>query len=155
MDVAKSKYLILVGDGMADEPLEELDGKTPLEAAHTPHMDHLAAKGLLGLTETIGSHQDPGSDVANMAILGYDPLIIYQISTQEYRSIREELFLNESIDLIAMNKNIYLLINFADDSAEIHYDNNNYNILWTSDNVRLNISKIVFSPKTSVLFKKN
>jgi len=73
MDDARSKYLILVGDGMADEPLGELEGKTPLEAAHTPHMDQLAAKGFLGLTETIGSHQDPGSDVANMAILGYDP----------------------------------------------------------------------------------
>jgi 2,3-bisphosphoglycerate-independent phosphoglycerate mutase len=73
MDDIRTKYLILVGDGMADEPLEELGGKTPLEAAHTPHMDRLAADGLLGLTETIGSHQEPGSDVANMAILGYDP----------------------------------------------------------------------------------
>ena len=73
MDDSKTKYLILVGDGMADEPLEELDGKTPLEAARTPNMDQLATQGLLGLTETIGSHQDPGSDVANMAILGYDP----------------------------------------------------------------------------------
>jgi 2,3-bisphosphoglycerate-independent phosphoglycerate mutase len=73
MEDSKTKYLILVGDGMADEPLEELDGKTPLEAARTPNMDQLATQGLLGLTETIGSHQDPGSDVANMAILGYDP----------------------------------------------------------------------------------
>jgi len=72
-DASRTKYLILVGDGMADEPLKELDGKTPLEAARTPNMDQLAAKGLLGLTETIGSHQEPGSDVANMAILGYDP----------------------------------------------------------------------------------
>ena len=73
MDDVKTKYLILVGDGMADEPLEELDGKTPLEAAQTPNMDQLATKGFLGLTETIASHQEPGSDVANMAILGYDP----------------------------------------------------------------------------------
>ncbi|MGD9167951.1 MAG: phosphoglycerate mutase, partial [Syntrophobacterales bacterium] len=69
MDDSKNKYLILVGDGMADEPLEELDGKTPLEAAQTPNMDQLATQGLLGLTETIASHQEPGSDVANMAIL--------------------------------------------------------------------------------------
>jgi 2,3-bisphosphoglycerate-independent phosphoglycerate mutase len=67
------KYLILVGDGMGDEALEELEGKTPLEVAHTPHMDQLASGGTLGLTETIMPHQDPGSDVANMAILGYDP----------------------------------------------------------------------------------
>jgi 2,3-bisphosphoglycerate-independent phosphoglycerate mutase len=73
MDERASKYLILVGDGMADEPQKELDGKTPLEKAQTPHMDRVASRGILGLTETIGPHQEPGSDVANMAILGYDP----------------------------------------------------------------------------------
>ncbi|MGD8502750.1 MAG: cofactor-independent phosphoglycerate mutase [Syntrophobacterales bacterium] len=73
MENRKTKYLILVGDGMGDEAQEELNGKTPLEAAHTPHMDQLASWGTLGLTETIAPHQDPGSDVANMAILGYDP----------------------------------------------------------------------------------
>jgi 2,3-bisphosphoglycerate-independent phosphoglycerate mutase len=69
----KTKYLILVGDGMGDEPQQELDGKTPLEAARTVHMDQVASQGILGLTETIMPHQEPGSDVANMAILGYDP----------------------------------------------------------------------------------
>jgi len=73
MEDRKSKYLILVGDGMADEAQEVLDGKTPLEEAQTPHMDRIASEGILGLTETIGPHQEPGSDVANMAILGYDP----------------------------------------------------------------------------------
>ena len=73
MEDRGTKYLILVGDGMADEPQRELDGKTPLEEAQTPHMDLLASRGILGLTETIGPHQEPGSDVANMAILGYDP----------------------------------------------------------------------------------
>lgn len=73
MDGSKTKYLILVGDGMADEAQEELDDRTPLEAAHTPHMDEIASRGILGLTETIGPGQEPGSDVANMAILGYDP----------------------------------------------------------------------------------
>jgi 2,3-bisphosphoglycerate-independent phosphoglycerate mutase len=67
------KYLVIVGDGMGDEPQEQLGGKTPLEAARTPHMDRIAAQGLLGLTETITPQQEPGSDVANMAILGYDP----------------------------------------------------------------------------------
>jgi len=69
----RRKYLIIVGDGMGDEPQEQLGAKTPLEAARTPHMDRVAAQGLLGLTETIAPHQEPGSDVANMAILGYDP----------------------------------------------------------------------------------
>ncbi|MBW1981029.1 MAG: cofactor-independent phosphoglycerate mutase [Deltaproteobacteria bacterium] len=73
MTETKQKYLILVGDGMGDEPQEVLDGKTPLEAAHTPNMDRLASCGLLGMTETIAADQEPGSDVANMTILGYDP----------------------------------------------------------------------------------
>jgi len=73
MEDRKSKYLILVGDGMADEAQKVLDGKTPLEEAQTPHMDRIASEGILGLTETIAPHQEPGSDVANMAILGYDP----------------------------------------------------------------------------------
>lgn len=67
------RYLILVGDGMADEPQETLGGQTPLEAANTPCMDRVASRGVLGLTETIAPGQDPGSDVANMTILGYDP----------------------------------------------------------------------------------
>jgi len=67
------KYLIIVGDGMGDEPQERLGGRTPLEAARTPYMDRIAADGVLGLTETITADQEPGSDVANMAILGYDP----------------------------------------------------------------------------------
>jgi 2,3-bisphosphoglycerate-independent phosphoglycerate mutase len=70
---APMKYLILVGDGMGDEPQESLGGKTPLEAAITPHMDWVAFMGVLGLTETITPAQEPGSDVANMTILGYDP----------------------------------------------------------------------------------
>jgi len=68
-----AKYLVIVGDGMGDEPQERLGGRTPLEAARTPHMDRIAAAGVLGLTETITADQEPGSDVANMAILGYDP----------------------------------------------------------------------------------
>jgi 2,3-bisphosphoglycerate-independent phosphoglycerate mutase len=67
------KYLIIVGDGMGDEPQERLGGRTPLDAARTPHMDRIATDGVLGLTETITADQEPGSDVANMAILGYDP----------------------------------------------------------------------------------
>lgn len=67
------KYLILVGDGMGDYPLEELGGRTPLEAARTPFMDRIAACRL-GLLQTIPDGMDPGSDVANLSLLGYDPL---------------------------------------------------------------------------------
>lgn len=71
------KYIVLLGDGMADEPLDALGGKTPLEAAATPVMDELAGKGELGLVRTVPAGWKPGSDVANLAVLGYDPDTCY------------------------------------------------------------------------------
>jgi 2,3-bisphosphoglycerate-independent phosphoglycerate mutase len=68
------KYVILVGDGMGDYPVPELGGKTPLEAAVTPHLDDLARRGELGCARTIPPGKEPGSDIANLAIMGYDPL---------------------------------------------------------------------------------
>lgn len=67
------KYIVVLADGMADEPLEELSGKTPLEAAATPNMDALAGKGVMGLAKTVPDSMKPGSDVANLSVLGYDP----------------------------------------------------------------------------------
>jgi 2,3-bisphosphoglycerate-independent phosphoglycerate mutase len=67
-----NKYILLVGDGMADYGLKELGGKTPLQAARTVHMDRIAA-GQLGLVKTIPDGFEPGSDVANLSLLGYDP----------------------------------------------------------------------------------
>ncbi len=67
------KYVILIGDGMADYPMEELGGRTPLAAAKTPNMDFLATQGELGLARTIPEGMEPGSDVANLSIMGYDP----------------------------------------------------------------------------------
>ena len=67
------KYLVLVPDGCADEPLPELDGRTPLEAARMPHLARLAATAEVGLAEVIPPGLPPGSDVGNLAILGYDP----------------------------------------------------------------------------------
>ncbi len=71
------KYIILIGDGMADHPIEELDGKTPLEEAKTPNMDSLATKGTLGIFKSVPEGYPPGSDVANLSILGYDPKKYY------------------------------------------------------------------------------
>ena len=71
------KYIILLGDGMADLPLEELGGKTPLEYAHTPYMDKIAKEGTLGMIDTIPAGFSPGSDVAIMSLLGYDPVECY------------------------------------------------------------------------------
>ncbi|NOZ58645.1 MAG: cofactor-independent phosphoglycerate mutase [Euryarchaeota archaeon] len=71
------KYLVVVGDGMADYPLEELGGRTPLEEASTPNMDSIARRGAAGMLRTIPPGMDAGSDIANLSILGYDPRKYY------------------------------------------------------------------------------
>jgi len=71
------KYIILQGDGMPDYPVEELEGRTPLQAAATPNMDYIARKGLLGMVRVIPEGFPPGSDVGNLSILGYDPSRYY------------------------------------------------------------------------------
>ncbi|MHB1660771.1 MAG: cofactor-independent phosphoglycerate mutase [bacterium] len=71
------KYVVLCPDGMADVPLKELGGKTPLEYAKTPNMDSIASKGVTGLIKTIPDGCLPGSDIGSMSILGYDPLNYY------------------------------------------------------------------------------
>ncbi len=71
------KYVIVLGDGMADEPLEELGGKTCLAYANTPAMDELAPLSEIGLVKTIPDGMKPGSDTANLAVLGYDPQKYY------------------------------------------------------------------------------
>lgn len=71
------KYIVILGDGMAGEPLAALDGKTTLEAASTPVMDALASMGELGLAKMVPDGMKPGSDVANLAVLGYDPMRSY------------------------------------------------------------------------------
>ncbi len=67
------KYVIVLGDGMADEPIEELGGRTPLAYASTPEMDALAKKSEIGIVHTIPEGMKPGSDTANLSVLGYDP----------------------------------------------------------------------------------
>lgn len=72
------KYVILQGDGMPDHPLPELDGKTPLEAANTPHLDKIAKSAVtFGMVKTIPDPLPPGSDVGNLTVLGYDPMVYY------------------------------------------------------------------------------
>ena len=71
------KYIIVLGDGMADEPISSLDGKTPLECANTPAMDALSKKGEIGMVHTIPDGMAPGSDTANLSVMGYDPQIYY------------------------------------------------------------------------------
>ncbi|MFA5145136.1 MAG: cofactor-independent phosphoglycerate mutase [Candidatus Omnitrophota bacterium] len=71
------KYIVLVGDGMADYPIKELSDRTPLEAGRTPNMDFIAKHGILGRVRTIPKGMSPASDVANISILGYDPQQFY------------------------------------------------------------------------------
>jgi len=71
------KYIVLVGDGMADYPMKELGDRTPLEAARTPNMDFIAFHGRLGRVKTIPEKMNPASDVANLSIMGYDPQKFY------------------------------------------------------------------------------
>ncbi|MBE6857347.1 MAG: cofactor-independent phosphoglycerate mutase [Ruminococcus sp.] len=71
------KYLVMLCDGMADYPVEELGGKTPLETAKTPCMDKLAQTAQVGLVKTVADGMKPGSDVANLSVLGYDPEVYY------------------------------------------------------------------------------
>ena len=71
------KYVLLVGDGMADRPLKELDDKTPLEVARTPNMDYIVKNGQIGRVSTVPAGMEPASDVANLSILGYNPKKYY------------------------------------------------------------------------------
>ena len=71
------KYVIVLADGMADMPIAQLGDKTPLEYAQTPCMDELACFGSMGMVRTVPSSMKPGSDVANLAVMGYDPLKNY------------------------------------------------------------------------------
>ena len=73
----KTKYIICLGDGMADWPIASLNNQTPLSYAHIPNMDFIAQNGISGLVHTVPENLNPGSDVANMGILGYDPRLYY------------------------------------------------------------------------------
>lgn len=71
------KYIVVLGDGMADYPVKELNGKTPLQVAAKPNMDALCKKGKLGLVSNVPDNLSPGSDVANLSAMGYDPQKYY------------------------------------------------------------------------------
>lgn len=71
------KYIVVLGDGMADRPIEALGGKTPLAYADTPTMDFLSSKGEIGMVHTIPNGMSAGSDTANLSVLGYDPRKYY------------------------------------------------------------------------------
>ncbi len=91
------KYVIILADGCADRPLDALDGKTPLEAANIPNMDSFAQNGSLYFVKTVPDGLKPGSDVANLSVMGYDPLLYYTgRSPLEAASIGVELLPNQT-----------------------------------------------------------
>ncbi|MBO7209214.1 MAG: cofactor-independent phosphoglycerate mutase [Clostridia bacterium] len=71
------KYVVILGDGMADWPVEELGNKTPLQVANKPYIDYLCKNGITGLVKTVPDDMPPGSDVANLSVMGYDPYLYY------------------------------------------------------------------------------
>ena len=71
------KYITILTDGMADYPIESIGGMTPMEKAYKPNMNELASKSLVGMVTTVPNELSPGSDVANLAVMGYNPLQCY------------------------------------------------------------------------------
>ncbi len=110
------KYLIVLYDGMADYPVPALGGKTPMELAKKPNFDRLASKGEVGLVRTVGDGLKPGSDIANLSVMGYDPAVYYTgRSPLEAVSIGVKM----ADDDIAMRCNVVTL------SDEENYDEKN------------------------------
>ena len=102
------KYLVLLCDGMADTPNEIFEGKTPMELAHKPYMDSLAEVSEIGMCKTVAKGLKPGSDVANLSVMGYDPLVCYTgRSPLEAASIGVELKESD----VALRCNIVTLSN--------------------------------------------
>jgi 2,3-bisphosphoglycerate-independent phosphoglycerate mutase len=141
------KYIVLVGDGMADYPIGQLGGRTPLEVARTPNMDYIAQYGRLGRVRTIPENLSPASDVANISILGYDP--------QEYYTGRGPLeAANLGIDLeegdVAFRCNLITALGdtLVDYSAG-HISSKEAEILIKFINEKLGSEKFIFYPGVS------
>ena len=111
------KYIVMLGDGMADEPIQALDGKTPLAYASTPNIDALALQSEVGLVHTIPDGMSPGSDTANLSVLGYDPKIYYSgRSPLEALSIGVDM----AADDVAIRCNIITISDEEEIFEEIH-----------------------------------
>lgn len=102
------KYIIVLGDGMADEPIDSLGGKTPLEVANTPMMDFLAKNGRVGTLSTVPNGFNPGSEIANLSVLGYDVAKVFEgRGSLEAASMGIDIFPNE----MAMRCNLICIEN--------------------------------------------
>ena len=113
------KYIILVGDGMGDFPLPELDGRTPLEAANTSFMDHLCRHGELFRLQTIPAGMQPGSDIANLSLLGYEPQHFYtgraplEAASMGINLAEDEIAYRCNLVTIEKNNDALIMIDFS------------------------------------------
>jgi len=116
---SETKYVILVPDGMADALIPELDGGTPLEAARTPWMDRMSAAGTIGLARTVPEGMGPGSDVANLSIMGYSPALVYTgrapFEAASMGVVLEENDLAFRLNLVTLERNYNVM---SDHSAD-------------------------------------
>jgi 2,3-bisphosphoglycerate-independent phosphoglycerate mutase len=145
------KFIILIGDGMADNPEDFPDGKTPLVVAKKPHLDSVAQSGELGLVRTIAKGQNKGSDVANMAILGYNPEKYY---TGRAPIEAAGLGLTLAPDEVAFRCNLVSLVEdkgelIMDDYSAGHITNEEAAELIELCNQRLGNDRIKFYPSVS------
>ncbi len=141
------KRIILLGDGMADEPIAELGNKTPLEYAHTPNMDKIAALGRVGLVKTVPDGKAPGSDVANMSLMGYDPDTYF---TGRAPIEAASLGLTLSENQTAFRCNLVTVVDGRmEDYSAGHIENEDAEKIITELSERLNDDRIVFYPGVS------
>lgn len=145
------KYVVILGDGMADEPIEALGGKTPLEYAKTPYMDILAGKSEIGMVKTIPDGMKPGSDTANLSVMGYDPKRYYT-----GRSPLEAL----SIGVDMKESDVALRCNFVTLSEEpsayedkMILDHSSGEISTEDAEILLNALKEAFDDETYMLYR--
>ncbi|HTY23214.1 MAG TPA: cofactor-independent phosphoglycerate mutase [Desulfomonilaceae bacterium] len=124
---SEAKYLILVPDGMADLPVPELGNITPLKAAKTPWMDRMAGAGIIGTTRTVPEGLSPGSDVANLSIMGYEPSTIYT-GRAPFEAASMGVSLRETdlafrLNLVTLDQNFTVMVDHSADhisSPEAH-----------------------------------
>jgi 2,3-bisphosphoglycerate-independent phosphoglycerate mutase len=141
------KYAILIGDGMADRPLEELGQKTPLEAAKTPNMDEVVKEGCIGLVKTVPAGMEPASDVANLALLGYDPSVYY-CGRGPLEAANMGVELEE--DMVAFRCNLITVSdNIMDDYSAGHISNKEAEAIIEFLNKNLSSDKVKFYPGIS------
>jgi 2,3-bisphosphoglycerate-independent phosphoglycerate mutase len=135
------KYLILLGDGMADYKIKELGNKTPLEYANTPNMDRLAS-GTVGLFKTVPDGMPPGSDVANLSAIGYNPKEIYT-GRAPIEALAKDIMLEE--DDVAYRCNFVTIENdIMKDFSASHIDSNDAKKLIDLLNEQLKLDNIKF-----------